>query len=137
MTNYKGCNITPVHTDVLLVDELNIFFARFEENRLTAPPPTFSSTSLTLQQHQVRSELLKVNTRNASGPDGVPGKGLSVCADQLLGFLTKILNLSLTKAVIPTCLKMLSVIIPVSKTVSFFSFLCSVLKCCCMHLSFY
>ncbi len=37
MTNYKGCNITPVHTDVLLAEELNIFFAHFEENRLTAP----------------------------------------------------------------------------------------------------
>ncbi len=90
MTNYKGCNITPVHTDVLLSEELNIFFARFEENRLTAPPLTFSSTSLTLQQHQVRSELRKVNTMNASGLDGVPGKVLSVYADQLLGFLTKI-----------------------------------------------
>ncbi len=115
MTNYKGRNITPVHTDALLAEELNIFFASFEENRQTAPPPTFSSTSLTLQQHQVRSELRKVNTRKASGPDGVPGKVLSVCADQLSGILIKILNLSLTKAIIPTCLKM-SVIIPVSKT---------------------
>ncbi len=115
MTNYKGRNITPVHTDALLAEELNIFFARFEENRQTAPPPTFSSTSLTLQQHQVRSELRKVNTRKASEPDGVPGKVLSVCADQLSGILIKILNLSLTKAIIPTCLKM-SVVIPVSKT---------------------
>lgn len=93
MTNYKGCNITPVHTDALLAEELNVFFARFEENRLTTPPPTFSSTSLTLQQHQMRSELRKVNTRKAFGPDGVPGKVLSVCADQLSGILTKILNL--------------------------------------------
>ncbi len=43
MTNYKGCNITPVHTDALLAEELNIFFARFEENRLSAPPPRGSS----------------------------------------------------------------------------------------------
>lgn len=82
---------------------------------VTAHDQLFSSTSLTLQQHQVRSELRKVNPRKASGPDGVLGKVLSLCADQLLGIFTKIFNLSLTQAIITTCLKS-SVIIPVPKT---------------------
>ncbi len=51
MTNYKGCNITPVHTDALLVEELNIFFARFEENRLSAPPPRGSSFKVFFIRH--------------------------------------------------------------------------------------
>lgn len=50
----------------------------------------------------------------AAGPDGVPGRFLKVCADQLTGVLTNIFNLSLQQAVVPTYFKT-SIIVPVPK----------------------
>ena len=55
-----------------------------------------------------------VNTRKATGPDGVPGEVIKACADQLAVVFTKIFNLSLTHATVPPCLKS-ATIIPVPK----------------------
>ncbi|KAF7645680.1 hypothetical protein LDENG_00199970, partial [Lucifuga dentata] len=74
-----------------------------------------SSTSLTLHQHQVRRELRSVNPRKAAGPDGIPGKVLVACANELSEILTRLFNLSLTQATIPACFKS-ATIIPVPKT---------------------
>ena len=62
----------------------------------------------------MRRVLKSVNPRKAAGPDGVPGKVLKACADQLTGVFTSIFNLSLSQAIIPSCLKA-STIIPVPK----------------------
>ncbi len=52
--------------------------------------------------------------RKAAGPDGITGRVLRSCADQLAGLFTSIFNESLATSVIPTSFKK-SVIIPVPK----------------------
>ena len=52
--------------------------------------------TLTLQHHQVRSILRRIDTNKATGPDGVSGRILRSCADQLAGASTDIFNLSAT-----------------------------------------
>ncbi|KAI4872486.1 hypothetical protein NFI96_017480 [Prochilodus magdalenae] len=66
------------------------------------------------QGHEVRRVLRAVNARKAAGPDSVTGKRLKVRADQLSAVLTKIFNLSLSKSIIPPCLKS-ATIIPLPK----------------------
>ena len=50
----------------------------------------------------------------AAGPDGLPGRVLGACADQLASVFTDIFNFSLTESVIPTCFKE-TTIVPVPK----------------------
>lgn len=71
--------------------------------------------ALTLQEHEVRRLLRSVNPRKATGPEGVPGKVLRACADQLTLVCTNIFNRSLWQAIIPHCLKS-ATIIPIPKT---------------------
>ena len=116
ITNYRSSNSDNTRTDASLAEELNCFFARFEavspvDTASQSPPP---HSTLSLQEHEVRRELKSVNPRKAAGPDGVPGKVLQGCADQLAGVFTSIFNLSLSLAIIPSCLKT-STIIPVPK----------------------
>ncbi|KAI3374042.1 hypothetical protein L3Q82_022595 [Scortum barcoo] len=49
--------------------------------------------------------LKRINTRKAPGPDGIPGRALKVCADQLADVFADIFNLSLLQSVVPTCFK--------------------------------
>ncbi len=49
--------------------------------------------------------------RKAAGPDGITGRVLRSCADQLAGLFTSIFNESLATSVVPTSFKK-SVIIP-------------------------
>ncbi len=119
LTNYKGNTVNcSSHADASLAEELNHFFSRFEADRPATdlPPPLQTSTThrLTLQEHQVRRVLKAVNPRKATGPDGVPGRVLNYCADQLTGVFTRIFNTSLLQATVPSCLKS-STIIPVPK----------------------
>lgn len=65
-------------------------------------------------QNQVRTTLHRVNARKAPGPDGVAGRILKVCADQLAKMFTNIFSLSLKQSGVPTCLK-LATIVPVPK----------------------
>ncbi|MCP4487325.1 MAG: DUF1891 domain-containing protein [Gammaproteobacteria bacterium] len=62
----------------------------------------------------VKRVFRAVNIRKATGPDGVPGKVLKACADQLAPVFTDIFNSSLKQATIPACLKS-ATIIPVPK----------------------
>lgn len=117
ITNYKGSSATPTNTNASLAEELNCFFARFEANISSLDsltPPVAGSCALTLQEHEVKRALVMVNPKKAAGPDGVPGKVLKVCADQLCTVFTNIFNLSLAQAIVPPCLKS-AVIIPVPK----------------------
>ncbi len=68
----------------------------------------------TLSEDEVRRELRRVNVRKAAGPDGITGRVLRSCADQLAGLFTSIFNESLATSVVPTSFKK-SVIIPVPK----------------------
>ncbi len=115
LTSYRT-NPGAAVSDLTLAEELNIFFARFE---VTAPDransyQAHSSTTLTLEEHEVRRTLRSINPRKATGPDGVPGRVLRECADQLAGVFTKIFNQSLAQSTVPSCLKS-STIVPLPK----------------------
>jgi hypothetical protein len=50
----------------------------------------------------VSKTFKQVNIHKAAGPDGLPGRMLQACADQLAGVFTDIFNMSLIESVIPT-----------------------------------
>ncbi len=115
-------NTVEVRADPLLAVELNNFYGRFECNGGTILPSSASRSSrqssndyaITLSEDDVRRELRRVNVRKAAGPDGITGRVLRSCADQLAGLFTSIFNESLATSVVPTPFKK-SVIIPVPK----------------------
>ncbi|KAK3569607.1 hypothetical protein QTP86_002602 [Hemibagrus guttatus] len=96
---------------------LNDFYAQFEaqnnvEVRKTIPPPNDQVLCLSLAD--VRRTLCRVNPWKSAGTDNIPGRVLRECAEQLADVFTDIFNISLTSAVVPTCLKTMT-IIPVLK----------------------
>lgn len=112
-----------VRADVSLADELNTFYGRFESNLSSENLPFSVSGSssqssdhlaTTVSEDEVRRALKRVNVRKAAGPDGISGRILRSCADQLAGLFTSIFNESLATSVVPTSFKK-SVIIPVPK----------------------
>lgn len=113
ITKYKRSTNSDPNGDASLCEQLNCFFARFEANMpvlSSFPPPDSGSHVLTLQEHDVRRVLKAINPRKATGPDGVPGKVLQTCADQLAGVFTRIFNISLSLAIVPHCLKSATII---------------------------
>ncbi len=115
-------NSVEVRADLLLAIELNNFYGRFECNGGAILPISASASSrqssddhvFTVSEDDVRRELRRVNVRKAAGPDGITGRVLRSCADQLAGLFTSIFNESLATSVVPTPFKK-SVIIPVPK----------------------
>ncbi len=111
-----------VIADLLLAEELNTFYGRFECNGGATLPISASGSSrqssddhvFTLSEDEVRRELRNMNVRKEAGPDGITGRVLRSCADQLAGLFTSIFNESLATSVVPTSFKK-SVIIPVPK----------------------
>ncbi len=113
-----------VRADPLLAEELNTFYGRFECNvnggailPISASGSSRQSSdvcAITFSEDDVRRELKRVNVRKAAGPDGITGRVLRSCADQLAGLFTSIFNESLATSVVPTSFKK-SVIIPVPK----------------------
>ncbi len=99
-----------VRADPLLAEELNTFYGRFECNGGGTTLPISASGSsrqssdhvFTLSEDKVRRELRRNNVRKAAGPDGITGRVLRSCADQLAGLFTSIFNESLAIAVVPT-----------------------------------
>lgn len=112
ITNYKSpppaCN-----SDASLPDALNTFYARFEAQNCTTARKTTSPPNdqvLCLSSADVRRTLHRVNPRKAPRPDGIPGRVLRGCAEQLTDVLTDILNISLSTAVVPTCFKTTTIV---------------------------
>ncbi len=110
-----------VRANPLLAEELNTFYGRFDCNGGANLPNSPSGSSrqssdhvITVSEDDVRRELRRVNVRKAAGPDGITGRVLRSCADQLAGLFTSIFNESLATSVVPTSFKK-SVIIPVPK----------------------
>ncbi len=113
-----------VRADPLLADELNTsIYGRFECNGGSATLPISTSGSsrqssdnhvITMSEDEVRRALKRVNVRKAAGPDGITGRVLRSCADQLAGLFTSIFNESIATSVVPTSFKK-SIIIPVPK----------------------
>ncbi|KAI4896395.1 hypothetical protein NFI96_003160 [Prochilodus magdalenae] len=72
-------------------------------------------SSLTFSTSQVRSELRKIKTRKAAGPDGISSRLLKSCANELCGMAGHIFNLSLRLGRVPQLWKT-SCVVPVPKT---------------------
>ncbi|KAK3507128.1 hypothetical protein QTP70_007960 [Hemibagrus guttatus] len=121
ITNYKT---TPsaCDSDASLPDALNDFYARFEAQnnvavRKTIPPP--NDQVLCLSMADVSRTLCRVNPRKSAGPDNIPGRALRECAEQLADVFTNIFNISLSSAIVPTCLKTTTIVpVPKKSTVS-------------------
>ncbi|KAK3507184.1 hypothetical protein QTP70_009525 [Hemibagrus guttatus] len=69
---------------------------------------------LCLSTADVKRTLCRVNPRKSAGPDNIPGRVLRECAEQLVDVFTDIFNISLSSAIVPTCLKT-TTIVPVLK----------------------
>ncbi|KAK1802111.1 hypothetical protein P4O66_004452 [Electrophorus voltai] len=116
--------------DESLTNELNTFFARFEATSSSAnassanansasangngtigaangacAEPTIEQRPLIITESDVRRVFKRVNTRKAVGPDGICGKVLKFCADQLAPVFTDIFNLSLMLGIVPSTFK--------------------------------
>ncbi|KAK1793638.1 hypothetical protein P4O66_012012 [Electrophorus voltai] len=121
--------------DESLANELNTFFARFEATSSSAnansansnnangaigtvnsacTEPTIEQRPLIITESDMRRVFKRVNTRKAAGPDGICGRVLKACADQLAPVFTDIFNLSLTLGIVPSSFKR-STIVPVPK----------------------
>ena len=105
--------------DACLASELKNFYAHFEAISSQQAKTVEAEvngwvgapfTPITLSEHDVRRAFKGVNTKKAAGPDGISGRVLKLCADQLALVFTMIFNLSLPQSVTPTCFK--STIIP-------------------------
>ena len=106
ITDHKAKPSSIMNADTSLADELNIFYARSEANSQQAVIPTSGGeTALTVTEHDVRRTLRCVNPSEAAGPDGITGRVLKACADQLAPVFMVIFNLSLSQCIIPTCFK--------------------------------
>uniref|UniRef100_A0A8K9X6Q5 Reverse transcriptase domain-containing protein n=1 Tax=Oncorhynchus mykiss TaxID=8022 RepID=A0A8K9X6Q5_ONCMY len=114
----KGKPSRELPSDTSLPDELNHFYARFEASntevcmRASAVP---DDCVIMLSVADVSNTFKQVNIHKAVGPDGLPGRVLRACADQLAGVFTDIFNMSLIETVTPTCFEQ-TTIVPVPKT---------------------
>ncbi|KAK1785735.1 hypothetical protein P4O66_019071 [Electrophorus voltai] len=80
----------------------------------TCAGPTIEQRPLIITESDVRRVFKRVNTRKARGPDGICGRVLKACADQLAPVFTDIFNLSLTLSIVPSSFKR-STIVPIPK----------------------
>ena len=117
ITNYKGKPRRELPSEESLPDERNAFYARFEASNTEAckrAPAVMDDCVITLSVANVNKTFKQVNIHKAAGPDGLPGRVLKACVDQLSSVFTDIFNLSLSESVISKCFKQ-TTIVPVPK----------------------
>ncbi|KAK1803345.1 hypothetical protein P4O66_004125 [Electrophorus voltai] len=132
ITEYRSPPSGLMSADKSLANELNTFFTRFEATSSSAnassastngtigtangacAEPTIEQHPLIITESDVRRVFKRVNTRKAVGSDGICGRVLKACADQLAPVFTDIFNLSLTLGIVPSSFKR-SAIVPVPK----------------------
>ncbi len=124
VAEYKPRSSSIVNAIGSLVNDLNIFYSRFEASNVSSDGENLKdeilglvreNEDLVISEMDVRTELHKFNIRKACGPDNIPGRVLKVCANQLAPVFTTIFNLSFNQGVVPISFKS-SIIIPVPKT---------------------
>ena len=93
ITHYKGKHSRELPSDTSLPDKVNSFYARFEANNTE----TCMRASVVLEDSVITLSAADVSKtfKQATGPDGLPGRVLQACADQLASVFTDIFNLSL------------------------------------------
>ncbi|KAK1795637.1 hypothetical protein P4O66_001130 [Electrophorus voltai] len=127
ITDYRSPPSGLMCADESLANELNTFFARFKATSSSANANSANASSanansasangtisaannacaestieqrpLIITESDVRRVFKRVNTRKAVGPDGIYGRVLKACADQLAPVFTDIFNLSLTVSI--------------------------------------
>lgn len=72
--------------------------------------PSTNSLAPSVSTADVRKLHRRVAPRKATGPDGIPGRALRDCADQLLEVFCNIFNLSLSTCTVPKCLKSATIV---------------------------
>jgi hypothetical protein len=95
ITDYKGKHSRKLTNDTSLPDELNHFYARFEASNTKAcmgASAVPDNCVITLSVADVSKTFKQVNIHKAAGPDGVPGRVLRACADQLAELSLGIFN---------------------------------------------
>jgi len=70
--------------------------------------------TLSLTTADVRRAHKRINPQKSPGPDGIPGRVLRECADQLAEIFTSIFNLCLYQSAVPTVFKQ-TTIVPIPK----------------------
>jgi hypothetical protein len=86
ITDYKEKPRRELPSDVSLPDELNAIHASFEASNTEAcrrAPAVLDDCVITLSVADVNKTFKQVNIQKAAGPDGLPGRVLKACADQL------------------------------------------------------
>ena len=76
-----------------LLDELSTFYNRFKAGNTEAyirAPAFLDDCVITLLVANVSKTFEQVNIHKATGPDGLPGRVLKACADQLASVFTDI-----------------------------------------------
>ncbi|KAK0155002.1 RNA-directed DNA polymerase from mobile element jockey [Merluccius polli] len=101
ITDYKGVSSPPVNSSATLAEELNIFYARFDEilieiTKTVLPPLSPTDTALVLCTHWDQMEYM------------------GECSKTLTPVFTTIFNLSLATSRLPACFKS-ATIVPVPK----------------------
>lgn len=95
MTNYRTVADRTPAQDVILPDNLNEFYARFDGQNSDTPlkaPCDPEETSLQVTNTQVLRALRKVDPCKAVGPDHVVPRVQKACAEQLAEVYTDIFN---------------------------------------------
>ncbi|KAK3525963.1 hypothetical protein QTP70_011684 [Hemibagrus guttatus] len=124
ITNYK--TTSPVcDSDASFQYVLNDFYAWFEVQNNVAVwkiIPTSNDQVLCLSMADVTRTLCRVNPWMSAGPDNIPDRVFREWAEQLADVFTDIFNISLSSAVVPTCLKTTTIVPMLKKsTVSCFN----------------
>jgi hypothetical protein len=102
ISDYKVKTYHVADTDILLLDKLNTFFARFEDNTVPPTEAAPKDCGLSFSVADVSKTFKSVNSRKAAGPDSIPRRILRACAVQLAGVFKGIFNLSLSQSAVPT-----------------------------------
>ena len=86
ITDYKGKPRRELPSDASIPDELNSFYACFEASNTEAcmrAPAVLDDCVIMLSVADVNKTFKQVNIHKAAGPDGLSGRVLKACADQL------------------------------------------------------
>lgn len=117
ISDYKGLAPSSTSSCATLTEELNRFYARFDrDNGDRLQPLPCGDAAPTPSPHEVRLCLQSINSTKAAGPDGVPGRVLKNCSDQLTGVFTSIFNRCRSLLHVPSCFKAAAIIPVPEKT---------------------
>ena len=98
ITDYKEKLSRELTSDTSQPAKLYYFYARFEASNTEAclrAPAVPGDCVISLSVADVSMTFKQVNIHKDVGPDGLPGRVLKACADQLASVITGIFNLSL------------------------------------------